>query len=826
MRKFIVVCIGLLLTFTVAGAGAQVVTPKAMIDAPIVRPPVLPDLRGKTCDEARAMLSRLHVELTECRPGTARMRYPAGTINAQSAAPGTPVSSLDGLRVTYEPVPARAPDKAPESAPRPDRAPESAPRADTAPDPSRSGGATVPVVPSILGVIVPAIIDAANERKLPDVRGMSCDQARDALRPLRIALAECAPGSAGSRYPAGTINAQTPAPGTPASRTKELRAQTEPLSPPPPDAARVLPDLRGMSCEQARAALRPLGLALVDCLPGTAGSRYPAGTISAQSQPPGTPLSRVDRLRARFEPVPAPPEPQRLLPDLRGMTCDEAAAALGALDLRYTSCAPGAPVDGARPGRINGQSPAAGTALPLAGPLVLRVQPVPPVIVPALIGLGEAQAASALASRKLQPRASGPAAAQGRRVLSQNPAAGTAVAPGSAVEFALGLSVPRLQGLDCAAARARAAEFGHRDFDCASRPAESPDAPIGRVFEQSPEAGGAAIPAPAAIRVAVWAAQPVTVPDVRERVLDEAISAIEAARLVAQPDARQGERIVAQQAPAPGTVVDAGSAVRLETREVVEVPDVVGQMLDTARATLQQSRLRDAADAQDHAGERIVQSQAPAAHARVAADSAVQLSTKRFADVPDLGGLTCDAARAAVAPDTFELQCNDESSWRTTVFGTPLVQTQSPGARARAEVGATIIADARAPLPPWAAPLRDVPLAVVAGVAVAPLLGLALWLAWPRPVPSPSGGSSQPSAAPRAARPIVSPIPPRAPSFAWRVDPDAAPAVSLRWPPAGKGVRRASQHAASGIAWRVVPDAGHVLLREFDVSSGGDHADR
>jgi beta-lactam-binding protein with PASTA domain len=795
MRRLIVVCCGLLLSIAAVGSRAQEVTPKARIDvatpslplpapAPAPAPTaVLPDLRGKTCDQAQAELRRLNLRLTECLPGEARIRYPAGTINAQSVAPGTPISRVDGLRVTYQPGA--------------DAAPDGAPRPDSTSDSSRGRNAAAAAAAAVLAA---AIADAAAP-KLPDLRGMSCDEARAALRSLRISLADCVPGSAGSRYAPGTINAQSEAPGTPATRVKAVRAQTEPSPAPPPEAAQVLPDLRGSSCEQARAALQALGLALVECLPGKAGSRYPAGTISAQSQAPGTPVSRVDRLRARFEPVPTAPEPARL-PDLRGKTCDEAAEVLAALKLRYTSCVAGAAVDGASPGRINGQSPDAGSALPLAAPIVLRVQPAPQVIVPALVGLGEAQAASALASRRLQVRASGPAAAQGRRVLSQSPDAGTAVAAGSTVQIALGLSVPRLLDLDCTAARARAAAFGHREFSCESRAAESPDARIGRVFEQAPEEAGAALPAPTAIRVVVWAAQPVTVPDVRERALDEAIGAIEAARLVAQPDQRRGERVVAQQSPAAGTVVDAGSTVRLDTREVVEVPDVVGQTLDAAQQSVRQARLRDGPDAQHHADERIVQSQAPAAHARVAADSLVQLSTKRFATVPDLGGRTCAEARAAVAPDTFALTCNDESSWRVTVFGTPHVVAQRPGARARAEVGTPIAAEARAPLPASLQWLGGVPFVAVAGVAVAPLLGLALWLV------------------------RLVPTPPRAPTFEWRVDVDAAPSVSLRWPSAGEAARRISRHPASGMAWRVVPDAGHVLLRESDASSGGKHAHR
>ncbi len=739
-------------------------------------------------------------------PGTSRIRYPPGTINTQSQAPGTPTSRVDGLRVTVEP--GSAPTPTPDI-----------PTTERTADPRAAAAEALR-----------QLFEAAKappQPVLPDLRGMTCEQAEAELRRFRIALAECAPGDARARYPAGTINAQSYPPGTPLSRVERLRARIEPLPPQPqPESAAVLPDLRGKTCDQARSELQRLRIAPT-CLPGDSSSRYRVGTVNSQSQPAGTPVSQVDSLRVWVEPSPpAPPrpEPRLVLPDLRGKTCEEAARELSGLRLKYSSCAEGEAVTSYRPGRINAQSPNAGTVLPLAGPIVLSLQPPPKVIVPALIGLAEAQATGLLASRKLQARTSGPTAAKGRRVLSQRPAAGSAVAPGSVVEVGLGLTVPRLLDLDCAAARERAAEYGHAQFDCESRAAASPNETLGRVFEQAPSADAAATPAPVALRAAVWVAQPVTVPDVLERALNDAIGTIEAARLVAHPDQRQGERIVAQQSPAPGTVVDAGSAVALQTREVVEVPDVVGQPLGVAQATVQQSRLRDAADAQDHAADRIVQSQTPAAHARVAAESVVQLATKRLATVPDLGGRTCDEARTDVAPDTFRLQCNDESSWRVTVFGTPHVVTQQPGARARAEVGATIVAEARAPLPASAPWLGEVPLAAVAGVVVAPFLGLGLWLAWPRPVPAPG---AQPITPP-VRLPLVPPIvpPPRAPACEWRVDADDAPAVTLRWPPAAKTAKGRSRSPVHEMAWRVVPDAGHVLLRERDVSPGGDHAER
>ena len=133
--------------------------------------------------------------------------------------------------------------------------------------------------------------------------------------------------------------------------------------------------------------------------------------------------------------------------------------------------------------------------------------------------------------------------------MSQSPAARNRRGAGlGGVAISLGLTVPRLVDLDCAAARARGRirTPGRR---CVSRPADTPGAVTGRVFEQTPAAGGAAVAAPAEIRVVVWAARPVAVPDVREAALDAAIALIEKAQLVARPDNRQGVRTVTEQTP-------------------------------------------------------------------------------------------------------------------------------------------------------------------------------------------------------------------------------------------------------------------------------------
>lgn len=450
--------------------------------------------------------------------------------------------------------------------------------------------------------------------------------------------------------------------------------------------------------------------------------------------------------KPQHEPTPQPRQPPpKALPDLRGMSCQAAANALAVLHAQYTRCETGASVGGYGPGRINGQSLAPGAVLPLRMALVLSVQPAPTpprtVEVPALLGLAESQALQQLRARGLQASPNGPPAAIGRRVIGQAPGAGAKVAPGSGVGLRMGLTVPSLLGLDCASARQAAAGYGHAKVQCESRPADSPGRPVAKVFEQDPPSDRPAQPAPAAIRVVVWATHEVT------------------------------------------------------------VPDVVGSPLAEARDELTQAHFDHTADAADLAGDRFVIRQTPSPGARAPEGSKVALYTERRPLVPDLLGPTCEEARAAVAPGTFTLKCEDEKSWRTQVFGKPRIAVQSPPGGARAALPVEVGANATVRLPPGLGWLAGVsaPVAVVEfGTSLLLALGFVVWLV----------------------RPVASPVPPL--STHWRVEPDTDPAVGLRM----AGADPAGRHARSATAWRVVPDAGVVTLREVTTEEGAPHDHR
>lgn len=611
---------------------------------------------------------------------------------------------------------------------------------------------------------------------------------------------------------------------------------------PPPFVAAVrptVPSLLGMTCAEAKDVLRRrFHYSLEDCRPGKrVTGTQPPGRINDQSVKAGASAAALPGLVVTLEPSPPPPPPpvkpkpeppppppppppaptptpppapRVPLPDLRGMTCGQAALALQELHARYSICEVGPRVGSYRPGRINDQSPVPGTMLPTKRPLELKVQPVPTpsAVVPPLVGREESEALGLIESRGLRATPSGPEAQEGRRVLAQRPPPGTAVAPGTPVEIRLGLSVPRLAGLDCVQAQALARRYGHDDVQCEPRPAPSPAEPLGVVFEQTPPSDAPTLRAPVAIRAIVWAGQPTTVPGVVGTPLTEATKEIEAAKLVPDPDATSGDRDVVAQKPDAGSSVNVGTRVRMETVAMAEVPRVIDDKLETARVALRKLRFRVEVDPADSANDGEVSAQEPQAGARVRRGSTVKIVAVRVAAVPGLLGRTCDEARTVAHASGFELTCEPERSWRSTVFGEARVdgQTPSPGSRERVDV--LLRGFAHAPLPDALRWLRDVSAPVAAGALGAPFLVAFLWFM--RKTPAPVGTSEAGATSP--------PVPPPVHlHMHWRGEPDVEPCLTLRLVD-DAGV--AGDTVPPVTAWRVVDGEPIVLVRGPAIERG------
>ena len=257
------------------------------------------------------------------------------------------------------------------------------------------------------------------------------------------------------------------------------------------------------------------------------------------------------------------------------------------------------------------------------------------VDVPDVAGKTQTEAAQALEAAGLEvgavAEASDPEAPAGA-VIRQDPAAGTKVDKGSAVDLTLSsgpgmAEVPAVVGMDQAEAESALADAG---FVPASAMQYDLTAPAGEVVEQLP-AGGEQAVAGSQVGLLVSKGRPevsVSVPDVTGMTQDDATTALADAGLVAVPveayvaDVPKGE--VAEQEPAADDRVAPLSEVLVtvslgEGKTSVVVPDVVGQKQAKATTGLEAAGLVvTAAEAwSPDVAEGVVIAQAPKAGVKV-----------------------------------------------------------------------------------------------------------------------------------------------------------------------------------------------------------------
>ncbi len=249
-------------------------------------------------------------------------------------------------------------------------------------------------------------------------------------------------------------------------------------------------------------------------------------------------------------------------------------------------------------------------------------------------------------------------------VISQVPAAGTEVRPGSAVSYVTSkgvetVAVPDLSG-PAADAEQTLADARLVAGDVSE--AFSDDVAAGEVISQDPAAGTEVRPGSAVSYVTSKGVEPVEIPDVRERSETEATAAIEAAGLtVGQVDVRTNATIPAGSAvrtePAAGTAVDKGSVVVLvmsKGPKQVEVPDLAGLPEADAVAALEAAELTADGSGQafsDDVAAGEVISQVPAAGTEVRPGSAVSYVTSKGVEpveIPDVRERSETEATAAI----------------------------------------------------------------------------------------------------------------------------------------------------------------------------------
>lgn len=474
--------------------------------------------------------------------------------------------------------------------------------------------------------------------------------------------------------------------------TSPSGATTSPQQQTPPQATVTprMPSLIGATCIDARQRLMSLGRAVASCDVGPTTGGIAAGRINRQEPAPETLLTGGTTIRAWTEPQ------TTLVPDVSGLAVQDAVQRVQAARLRADI--PAQAMD--RWHWVAAQSPPAGTRvvvdsavrlgsvaryvmpdltglpcqaardrvagsgfgglacqteLAVAGAVqperIHRQDPAPktvsavprtvtawvqpaPVTVPNVVGLPEDAANAQLTQRQLRPQPSGPLANAGRQVAVQSPLAGSQVLPTTAVRITLQLSVPSVKGLGCDAARARAREHGLPDSSCVLRRATSSD-PINQVFNQRPPAGTLLATAQPLV---AEVAEPVVVPDVVGQPLPAALATLRQAGLAGGPDASDGDREVRSQKPLPGAQVAPGSTVALATTRFAPVPAVVGLALPEAIGRLRSKGFGAVDDVPPGAprDDRKARTQAPEAGTRSAIGTRVVLTSYREVVVPDV----------------------------------------------------------------------------------------------------------------------------------------------------------------------------------------------
>lgn len=460
---------------------------------------------------------------------------------------------------------------------------------------------------------------------------------------------------------AGIVVGQSPAAGTPVKIGSPVDVV---ISVAPPDAERT-PPARDRST--SRPSVDPLGALLGRMLQE---AMKPPPTPPQPEPLPATP-ERVPGARTTPErPAEPPPErpadtrpatPERsvTVPNLIGRTLASQAPLLRERRLGVDAVTER---DSAEPvGVVLAQRPAAGTQVRPGSMVSVAVSrgPPPRVTVPDVVGIAESVAHARLADRKLpfEARAVASTRAEGV-VLAQSPAAGSEVAPGTTVRLQVSdgslVAVPALVGESAELAGDALARVGLRG-EVETRESQ---APPGQVLDQQPNAGSTARRG-STVRYWAAAAAQVTVPDVTGLALDEAVERL-GGSLRAEPRSIDSTTVaagrVATQSPAPGTIVDAGAAVRIEVSlGAPPLADLTGLDLDQARAAAAQTgaRLADPQPAFDAAPSGTVIGQSPAPGARLPTGGTVTLRVSRGPLWPWLAGgaaaLAVVAAGAAAA---------------------------------------------------------------------------------------------------------------------------------------------------------------------------------
>ncbi len=446
---------------------------------------------------------------------------------------------------------------------------------------------------------------------------------------------------------------------------------------------KTVPDVAGMTQTAASTAIAGAGLAV-----GTVTQAYDAvvasGLVVSQSPTAGSSVSSGSAVDFVVSQGPQPVS----VPNVVGMMQAAASAAITGAGLTVGSVTSAHSATVAV-GAVVSQTPAAdmsvapGTAVDIVVSLGVA-----PVAVPNVVGQAQSAAQTALVGAGLVvgtvTQVYSETVASGS-VISQLPAAGVTVAPGSAVALTVSkgpqpVSVPDVVGMTQAAADT-AITSASLALGTVTQ-TYSATVPTGDVVSQLPAAGTSVPPGTTVNLDVSKGPEPVTVPDVvglaqaeADTVITSALLALGAVTQMYSDTVSTGD--VVSQLPAAGTSVLPGTAVNLDVSkgpEPVIVPDVVGMTQLAADSAITNALLAVGAVTQMYSAAVIygsVISQSPVAGTPVIPGSGVDLTVSKGAPPVSVialpGGIQMQLVQ--IAGGTFTMGSPDTEKDRYTNEG-------------------------------------------------------------------------------------------------------------------------------------------------------------
>jgi beta-lactam-binding protein with PASTA domain len=388
------------------------------------------------------------------------------------------------------------------------------------------------------------------------------------------------------------------------------------------------------------------------------------------------------------------------VPKVDGLTQDAASTAITGAELKVGTVSPQSS-NNVVAGKVITQDPASGSSVTEGSLVNLVVSSGPEMVpVPNLDGLTQDAATTAVTEAELTvgtitQQASNTVAAG--NVVSQDPASGSPLLPGSAVNLVISsgplvmLTVPNVEGMTQAAATKAITGASLMVGTVAQQASNT--VVTGNVIGQDPAKGSSLAQGSPVNLVISSGPQIVNVPNVQGLTENAATTALTEAKFVIGKVAQQTSDLVAtgkviSQDPASGSSVAEGSPVNLVISsgpQLVAVPNVEGLTQDAATTAITGVRLRVGTVAQQTSNTVAagkVASQDPATGSSLAQGSPVNLvisSGPQMVTVPKVERLTQVAATTAIVGATLKIGTVTQQTSDTAATGSVISQDPASG---------------------------------------------------------------------------------------------------------------------------------------------------